>query len=198
MDVFLNEQKIEITLEKEENLRDVLNEFQKNCEENNATIVDIQLNGINLTCENMDEYGKTEISKIKELKISSVSKDDIVNSFCNIKKMIPEIETNLAQVSVNLQTEKDNLAFETVKQFTNFFDYFCKAITLSALFPDDFSSYVIDGKNVLEFLNDFSPILKDLESALEEKDSVLMGDLAEYEILPRIEQIKIFLELFNN
>ena len=44
-------------------------------------------------------------------------------------------------------------------------------------------------KNLSDFLSDLSPILKDFSDALENSDSVLLGDLSEYEICPRLESL---------
>ena len=40
-----------------------------------------------------------------------------------------------------------------------------------------------------EFFNDFSPILADFEEALKNNDQVMIGDLSEYEICPRLQAI---------
>ena len=47
----------------------------------------------------------------------------------------------------------------------------------------------MDGKDLSDFFEDFYGILKDFEQALSEKDTVTVGDLAEYEISPRLQQI---------
>ncbi len=46
-----------------------------------------------------------------------------------------------------------------------------------------------------EFFADFSPILIDFEQALQNNDTVLIGDLSEYEICPRLKAIS---EALNN
>ena len=47
----------------------------------------------------------------------------------------------------------------------------------------------IDGVNVHDFFGDFLNILAEFEDAIKNSDSVMLGDLAEYEITPRIESI---------
>lgn len=60
---------------------------------------------------------------------------------------------------------------------------------MSALFPEVYSSIVIDGKSVTEFFEEFAPLAADFEQSLETKDTVTSGDLCEYEIAPRLELI---------
>ena len=45
-----------------------------------------------------------------------------------------------------------------------------------------------------DFFADFQPILKDFEDALKNNDTVTVGDLAEYEICPRLISIAETLE----
>ena len=63
------------------------------------------------------------------------------------------------------------------------------AATLSALFPETYSKLLIDGKEIGTFFSEFAPVLSDFEKALETKDTVTVGDLAEYEISPRLDKL---------
>ena len=45
------------------------------------------------------------------------------------------------------------------------------------------------GGNIEDFFAEFSPILKDFEDALQNNDTVMLGDLSEYEICPRLKDI---------
>lgn len=192
MDIFLDEQKLEITLENEKTLGDILNGIESECEKLDATIVAIEVDGKKIEPEKIDYISSYEIDKINVLKISTVCKNDIYTSLKQIKECIEEIEGDFSLISANLQTGKDAQVNVTIKKFADIFDGFCKVITFSALFPKDFSNFTIAGSSVSDFLSDFSPILLDFEDALEQKDTVLISDLAEYEILPRLQNIKDF------
>ena len=43
--------------------------------------------------------------------------------------------------------------------------------------------------NFNDFFKEFSPVLLDYEQALQSNDTVLIGDLSEYEICPRLQAI---------
>ena len=45
------------------------------------------------------------------------------------------------------------------------------------------------GMNFKDFFAEFSPILEDFEDALQNNDTVMLGDLSEYEICPRLKDI---------
>ena len=74
-----------------------------------------------------------------------------------------------------------------VKIFAESFDNFCKAVTLSSLFSEHFANTKEKAQKISDFLADFAPILSDFENAFKDKDTVLIGDLSEYEIAPRRE-----------
>ena len=77
----------------------------------------------------------------------------------------------------------------TVTKLADNVNYFCKATALSTLFPEKFANMNIDGVTIQDFFGDFMTILTDFEEAFKNSDSVMLGDLAEYEITPRIESI---------
>ena len=54
---------------------------------------------------------------------------------------------------------------------------------------EDFKDTKINGMAFSDFFSDFSPILLDFEQALQNNDTVLIGDLSEYEICPRLKEI---------
>ena len=60
---------------------------------------------------------------------------------------------------------------------------------LRPLFPEDFKNTTIDDMPFNQFFADFQPVLSDFEQALQNNDSVLIGDLSEYEICPRLKAI---------
>jgi len=92
----------------------------------------------------------------------------------------------LAELPVLLQTGKDERAMKAV---TYFIEVFNKVIRLM---PELDRSGVptqdvrIDGQNLSAFYAAFNGVLRQLTEAFEHKDAVLIGDLAEYEVLPRM------------
>ena len=46
-----------------------------------------------------------------------------------------------------------------------------------------------DKSMLQDFFKEFSPVLLDYEQALQSNDTVLIGDLSEYEICPRLQAI---------
>ncbi len=92
------------------------------------------------------------------------------------------VET-LPRVSVLLQTGKDKAAMETVIGFT---DSVHAVLSLVPFLPPNAER----GRVIAEL----TPVLRDLVAAFDAKDSVLIGDLLEYEVAPRMNRLMPLLE----
>lgn len=193
----LNNEEIDIQLENEKTVGEVLTNFQILCEKNNATIIGINIDDQNIDADKIEQHFNTDINNIEKLNISTVCLQDIYLGFANINQLCNEITSKLEDIPVQLQNNQDNIANKTITDFTYLFDSFCRITTLATIFPDLFEKLKIDDKSLHIFLQeDFSPILADFEQAIKSKDTILIGDLAEYEILPKVELIKEFTKQF--
>lgn len=189
MELFINGIKIDAQIEHEKTLQEVLSYFEEEGIKNNATIVKIVVNGNELSAEKLDsEFGKP-LTEINTLEISTICESDIVTAMKNFAIQLSTVCTGLEQIPINLQTNKDIEVNTVISSFANSFDTLCHLISLTALFPARFNEFRIDEMDINEYLEDFSPMLKDFETALKNKDTVLIGDIAEYEIMPRLNKL---------
>lgn len=186
MEFFVNNNKLDITLENEKTIGDVLRSFEEECAKNNATTIKVIINGKTMRAEDFDSVGSQEINDSTKLELTVISQDDISENFRNIKLRCQEIAPSLQEISVKLQTGKDKEANALIAQLADLLDNFCHTASLSSLFPDKFKELLIDGKSFSDFFADFTQILNDFEQAIASKDTVLIGDLSEYEISPRL------------
>lgn len=104
--------------------------------------------------------------------------------------------TNISDVSLLLQTGKDREAMGSV---LTFIELVSKIIRLYPLLMDETGPSVNDmtvgDKGFQEFYTDFNAILAELIEAFTVNDSVLIGDLLEYEVVPRLEELLPSLEI---
>ncbi len=102
--------------------------------------------------------------------------------------LLKEKRESILNIPVFLQTGRDREALEAIASFT---DIFSKAIRIMPGLNEagmDTGSIIIDGEPSGEFLKKLNAILTELAEAFDRRDSVLIGDLSEYEILPRLEK----------
>ena len=189
MELFVNGEKIDITIEDEKTVGEVLKSFEKEAEKSEATTIGIFLNGKKVLADDFDEASKTPLEENTKIELTVLSKQDVIDSLEKSKDKFSSLAQKLPEVPVALQGGKDKEANTVIAELAEAIDDFCHTAALSALFPEVYSRIVIDGKSVTEFFEEFAPIAADFEQSLETKDSVTSGDLCEYEIAPRLELI---------
>ncbi len=189
MEFYVNEQKIDITLEDEKTIGDVLRSFEENCAQNKSTTIAINVDGTNVTAENFDQVAAGILSDTTIVKVSVVSEMQIAEAFKESSAKVSRISEAMIEVPVALQSGKDSQAHKAIAELADAIDNFCHIVTLSTLFPERFDKISINGMKLSEFFADFATILKDLNEAMANNDTALIGDLAEYEICPRLNNL---------
>lgn len=142
--------------------------FQCKEEDVNKKDVDKFLNTIvQLITERLHEY----INPILELKTS-------IGILLNLKD-------DLESVSIFLQSGKIKEAAIIMDNFTNIFHKILRIIKFNLN-----NKEVTNGKNLDDFTEGLDDILSELLDGFESQDTVLIGDILEYELLPKIETLK--------
>lgn len=126
------------------------------------------------------EYVRTVLKIIAE-RIRELS--DPRSEAETVVRMLGEQQRDLEQVSLLLQTGKDSEAMRSIIATT---ECIMKAIRLLALLPRT--------PELDSFRDGLNAVLKELKEAFTVKDSVLIGDLMEYEIAPKTETLTALLD----
>jgi hypothetical protein len=92
-----------------------------------------------------------------------------------------EIASRLEDLPLDMQTGKDARAVETIILFSSMSEKMFRLLSL-------LKYYGADTGGLKGFIEDFGSAVKELLSAYENRDSVLVGDLSEYELAPRLLQ----------
>ena len=85
---------------------------------------------------------------------------------------------SLEDVAVLLQTGKDKRAMDTIIRLTELLQALMRSL-----------KWINYDESVEKIIEDFAGILSELEEALKAGDTILIGDLMEYEIKPRLEEL---------
>jgi len=187
IDFYINGEKVEVQLESEKTVGDVLNSFELTCEQNEAAVIGILINEKQITAEIFDEEAKKDLSEVSKIEFSVVTKQQIKESFTGLSNLFNELSNKMQEIPVELQKGNNKEASTSIKKLADSIDQFCHIAALASLFPETFSNEKLGNLNFKAFLEDISPILKDFEEALQNNDTVLVGDLSEYEICPRLQ-----------
>jgi hypothetical protein len=103
-----------------------------------------------------------------------------------IEALVESTAHRLEDLPLDIQTGKDSRAAETVQIFSTITEKLLRIFSLLKLEGFITDTMLIDGMPFSAFIDDFSAALKELLAAYEAKDAVLVGDLAEYELAPRV------------
>lgn len=189
IEVFINGEKTDVQLENEKTIGDILNSFEQTCEANKAAVIGICVDGNQITADLIDKISPEPLQENTKFEFSIITSGAIKDSFFQLSNLFEQLSDKMIQVPVDLQCGKTVQVGETIKNLADSIDQFCHVAALATLFPEDFTEAKIDGLNFQDFLKDFSPVLADFEEGLKNNDTVLIGDLAEYEICPRLKSI---------
>jgi len=189
IEFFINGQKVDVQMEQEKTIGDVLVSFEKTCEENESAVIGIIIDGKQITADIYDEEIQKTLGENTKFEFTIVNKISIKTEFNLLVEKFAELSKKMEQVPADLQNGKNAQVSESIKSVADLINDFCHVATLSTLFPDDFKSITINQMSIKDFFDDFSHILLDFEQALQNNDSVLIGDLSEYEICPRLSSI---------
>lgn len=100
-----------------------------------------------------------------------------------VQTLLAETVQKMENLPLNLQTGKDHQAMESLQRFTVIMGKFFRLLPLLSFME-------IKTETLKPLLEEIGTILQELLSAYESKDTVLVGDLAEYEIAPRLRSLQ--------
>ena len=193
IEFYINGQQVEVQIEDEQTIGDVLKSFETTCEENDAAVIGIKVDGKQITAELFDEEASKPLTQNTKFEFSIVTINEIKDAFIKLSELFEQLSVQMEGVPVALQSGKNKEVSASIKSLADSIDQFCHIATLASLFPETFSADSVK-INFNEFFADFSPILKDFEDALQNNDTVMLGDLSEYEICPRLKEISAALK----
>ncbi|MBN2444048.1 MAG: hypothetical protein JXJ04_21980 [Spirochaetales bacterium] len=124
--------------------------------------------------------------------------EEINDPFNSLQKCGEKIKTSIqdiSEVSILLQTGKDREAMNTLVSFSDTLQKFLRIfLILKENKNINVDSLTISDMSIEEYASELNGFLKELIDAFQINDSVLIGDLLEYEIAPRLEGLIRFIE----
>jgi len=110
-----------------------------------------------------------------------------VDEFSNLRPLLEETCARLTDLPLDIQTGKDARAAQTIQIFSGITEKIFRVyrqLEIQGYIPQDAAEKELTGQ-----ICEFNGFVKELLFAYESNDTVLVGDLAEYEIAPRLQKI---------
>ncbi|MDR0558345.1 MAG: hypothetical protein LBG43_10880 [Treponema sp.] len=130
--------------------------------------------------------GLSPIGALKLLEERIRELEDPKQEILNCNALASEIVSRLEDLPLDLQTGKDKRALETMRLFSHITEKLLRLLVLLKQTGLETEAIAIDSVPLARFIDDFTNALNELLAAYEAKDTVLTGDLAEYEMAPRL------------
>ena len=188
MVIKINGEELSYTLENEKTLGEVLGSIEAACCREHETIVQIKVDGKELTSHELDRLFTQPVDTDIIIELSTFSGAEIRNYMQRLTQELFKYADDFEQIPVAMQTGKDAQVLNVLGTFSEKLNELYRALLLSDVteLPIDIQ---IEGKSVHEYQKEITTLLRDIVSSIEEKDIIQVGDLAEYELAPLVKTL---------
>lgn len=193
MDIFINDKKIDYEIENEKTIGEILGSLESECEKAGMTVTGILSEGVVIPADQLDVLFAQKPDSVKKLELTTISGSDIVFQLRDLGTQFTDCVPLLREIPVQLQTGKDLTVMQTINSFSTKLQTLYQLLPLVKITNITNESSEIDGIPLVSYPGYLAPLLADLLEALGKKDTVLVGDLTEYELAPKIEKLSAVL-----
>ncbi|MGI5075497.1 hypothetical protein E4N71_08630 [Treponema vincentii] len=188
MIIKINGEELSYTLENEKTLGEVLGSIEEACCREHETIVQISVDGKELTSQELDLLFTQPVDTDITIELSTFSGAEIRNYMKGLMKELSGYAEEFEQIPVYMQTGKDVQVLNLLGTFSEKLNELYRSLLLSDVteLPIDIQ---IEEKSIHEYQKDITALLHDIVSSIEEKDIIQVGDLAEYELAPLVKTL---------
>jgi hypothetical protein len=194
MTVKINGETIDFTLENEHTLGEVLTALEASLSSQGAAVVGVQVDGAALATEGdeaapqdgpgeaLDKAAARPIAEVGELALEAITAKQLARALKGLCPAISTLAVGLKGLAVLLQSGKQVEAAALIAETSDTLLVFCRIARFTTLFPDDFPG-------LTPIISELPPVMTEFCQAMADTDIVLLGDLGEYEITPRLEAL---------
>jgi len=189
MEIRINGEQIDFQLESEKNIGDILGSVESECEKSGMTITGIRVDGIEIPADSLDGLFLRDIGSVSAMDLTTISGKDVERLLRDLGTRFSVSVPLLQEVPVLLQTGKDLQVLEYIHRFSSDLQNLYQLLPLLSIAGIRSETAGSGSIDLEAYPSELAPILGQLLAALEAKDTVLVGDLSEYELAPRIEKL---------
>ena len=120
---------------------------------------------------------------------------DPEGEFSKMEPLIKNTCLNLEEVPLDLQSGKDAKAMEKMGSFSGIAEKVFRIINLLKLAAYPINDITVNDMPIGTYISEFDSVLREMLGAYERHDFILVGDLAEYEMAPRLRSL--YASVFN-
>ena len=114
---------------------------------------------------------------------------DPAGEFIRIEPLVNNTCLNLEEMPLYLQTGKDAMAMEKISSFSSIAEKIFRIINILKIAAYPLNDITVNNMPIGIYISEFDTSLKEMLGAYERQDIILVGDLAEYELAPRLRSL---------
>lgn len=191
MKIIIDEQNVDIKLSTGKSLEELLLTVQEYLRKKDSSklIIDVKIDGEEAFNQNY-EIKEFNVDKIKTLEIKTDNiRTTALRGLEEIKNILPKLSSSMSNISTTLQTgnkEGALAAFSNLcsewRKIIQFFD------NLSQLLGVNYADLKVEDKSIDQINEELISLLINTKTHIEKDDLVMLSDLIEYELAPKIDQ----------
>ena len=117
------------------------------------------------------------------------------DEFSRIEPLVLNTCLNMEEIPLDFQTGKDGKAMEKISFFSSVGEKVFRIINILKLETYPINDIRVNNMPIGNYISEFDASLRELLAAYERHDIILVGDLAEYEMAPRLRSL--YASVFN-
>jgi hypothetical protein len=180
MDIEINGERLDAQIDTEKTLGDVLVALEAELSGVGAAVIGVEVNGDAVA--DVAAAARMPLDEVTTVNVRAVTADELKAVLLAEKPEVEDIAKSLENLSVLLQSGKQKEADALIQKTSGEIQNLAGLVKFTSLFPDRFTA-------LQDFFRDFTPLLSDFCTAIEDQDIVGIGDLGEYEIKPKLDAL---------
>lgn len=190
MNIRINGNDIDYQLDREETLGQILGVLEHECEKNGMTITSISVDGEAFHSADLDGLFSRSPDDVATLDLETMSGPDIVAIIHRIGERMAAHAESLIEIPILLQTGEDSRVMESIHSFAEDFESLCQSLPLMKTISErDIAAVLVEDTPLEQYPSRLTPLLGELIEAIKSNDTVLIGDISEYELAPKLQSL---------
>lgn len=189
MEIFINGVNIEYIRETEKTIGEILGSLESACEKAGMTITGIRVDNDSLDAGKLDDLFPKSPESVLKIELDTINGDDVQAMMRDLGAEFTNCVEPLLEVPVQLQTGKELMVMETINRFSVQLQNLYRLLPLLPLTGFAPGEPRVASRPLAEIPGVLSPVLEELLEALKCRDTIMVGDLSEYELAPKIEEL---------
>ena len=185
MRVFIDGKNLEYTIENEKTIGEVLGSIEEYCMKNNATVTTVVVDGEVIPANKLDDIFLKPISDVELIELFTINGNEVKQSLTKLGAEFADVAERLTNISILLNEGKEGEALSIIQEFSIMLKDLYMLYSLFDMAELDYD-FMFEGKTIATYKNEFSDLLKNIIEGFEEKDTVAVSDIAEYELSPLV------------